>query len=232
MFSARPKSGEDADGEGVAPAEFQDYFVRQARFTAGTATRYDPSIITGQSTHQHLARGFTIGTRLHSAPVVRLADAKPVQLGHVVKADGRWRLFAFADGENPADTRSMLSALCNFLAESSESPVKRFTRPGADIDSVIETLAVFQQGHGALVIEAMHQLLLPRKGRYGLIDYEKMFCPDLKSRNDIYEMRGIDRQKGCVVVVRPDQYVANVLPLDAYDEISAFFNGFMIQPAS
>ncbi|WP_245161234.1 hypothetical protein [Blastococcus sp. CT_GayMR16] len=26
--------------------------------------------------------------RFHSAPVVRLADAKPVQLGHVARADG------------------------------------------------------------------------------------------------------------------------------------------------
>ena len=29
-------------------------------------------------------------------------------------------------------------------------------------------------------------------------------------------MRGIDRERGCMVVVRPDQYVAHVLPLDGY----------------
>jgi phenol 2-monooxygenase len=28
-------------------------------------------------------------------------------------------------------------------------------------------------------------------------------------------------------VVRPDQYVAHVLPLDAYGELAAFFAGFM-----
>jgi len=31
------------------------------------------------------------------------------------------------------------------------------------------------------------------------------------------------------VVVRPDQYVAHVLPLNAYAELSAFFGGFMLQ---
>ena len=41
-------------------------------------------------------------------------------------------------------------------------------------------------------------------------------------------MRGIDRDRGCVVVVRPDQYVADVLPLDAYADLSAFFDGFML----
>jgi phenol 2-monooxygenase len=28
--------------------------------------------------------------------------------------------------------------------------------------------------------------------------------------------------------VRPDQYVAHILPLDAYTELTAFFDGFMI----
>lgn len=35
--------------------------------------------------------------RFHSAPVIRLADAQPVELGHVARADGRWRIYAFAD---------------------------------------------------------------------------------------------------------------------------------------
>jgi len=99
---------------------------------------------------------------------------------------------------------------------------------GPDIDSVIDVRAVFQQGHRALAIEAMPAFLLPRKGRYGLHDYEKMFCPDLKSGHDIFDMRGIDRNGGCVVVVRPDQYVAHVLPLDAHAELAAFFDGFMV----
>ena len=44
---------------------------------------------------------------------------------------------------------------------------------------------------------------------------------------DIFELRGIDRA-GCVVVVRPDQYVANVLPLTATDELAAFFAQFLL----
>ena len=82
-----------------------------------------------------------------------------------------------------------------------------------------------------LAIEAMPSFLLPRKGRYGLRDYEKMFCPDLKSGHDIFTMRGIDRERGCMVIVRPDQYVAHVLPLDGYAQLAAFFDGFMMRHA-
>ena len=66
---------------------------------------------------------------------------------------------------------------------------------------------------------------MPRKGCFGLIDYEKAYCPDLKNGPDIFDLRGIDRERGAMVVVRPDQYVSNVLPLDAHDELAAFFGG-------
>ena len=95
---------------------------------------------------------------------------------------------------------------------------------------MIDVRAVFQQAHRELAIEAMPAFLLPRKGRHGLRDYEKTFCPDLKAGRDIFAMRGIDRSAGCMVVVRPDQYVAHVLPLDAHAELAAFFDGFMLQP--
>jgi phenol 2-monooxygenase len=228
MFSARPKGSAAPHDGGIDPAEFQDYFVRQGRFTAGTATRYRPSLITGDSAHQDLARGFPVGMRFHSAPVLRVADAKPVQLGHRVRADGRWRLFAFADAAHPTDASSRLRRLCEFLHQSPDSPVRRFCRPEDDIDAVIEVIAICQQAHGALSIEGMPALLLPRKGRYGLVDYEKIYCPDLKGGRDIFDLRQIDRQRGCLVIVRPDQYIAHVLPLDADAELSAFFHRFML----
>jgi hypothetical protein len=227
MFSAPPKDPSDAKSQGVDPAEFQKYFVKQGRFTAGTETRYSPSIISAEPTHQHLAEGLTIGMRFHSAPVIRLADARPLHLGHTLKADGRWRVFAFAAAEDPVAASSRLRAVCEFLAGSPRSPARRYTPKGADIDSVIDVRAVFQQGHLELAIEAMPSFLMPAKGRYGLRDYEKMFCPDLKNRNDIFDLRGIDRTGGCMVVVRPDQYVAHILPLDAHAELGAFFDGFM-----
>lgn len=218
-----------ATEEATDPAMVRDYYVRFGHYTAGTATHYKPSALTGEPTYQTLAKGLVVGKRFHSAPVIRLVDAKPMQLGHTVKADGRWRIFAFSGPENPNDASSPVRALCDFLANNPESPVRKYTPTGADVDAVIDVRAVFQQGHRDLRVEAMPALLLPQKGRYGLHDYEKMFCPDLKSGNDIFDMRGIDRTLGCMVVVRPDQYVAHVLPLNAYAELSSFFAGFMRQ---
>ncbi|WP_225782829.1 FAD-binding monooxygenase [Xenophilus sp. Marseille-Q4582] len=221
MFSDRARQRADADS-GVDPEAFRSYFERHGRFTAGLGTHYRPSIITGGAAHQALARGFVIGTRFHSAPVVRVADARPLQLGHVASADGRWRLYAFA-----AASPASLHALCRFLEESPESPVRRFTPAGQDIDSVFDVRAIFQQPHAALDIARVPPLLLPRKGALGLRDYEKAYAPDFRNAADIFELRGIDRARGALVVVRPDQYVAHVLPLQAHETLAAFFAGFM-----
>src|SRR4029453_7730400 len=209
---------------GVDPAELQAYFVKSGRYTAGVATHYPPStVLTAGGTHQNLAKGFTIGMRFHSAPVVRVADAKPMQLGHVARADGAWRIYAFADA-----SAQRLLALARFLIESPKSPIRRFTAKGAEIDSVIDVRAVFQQGHRDLKVEELPSILLPRKGRFGLIDYEKAFTPDLKNGPDIFDLRGIDREAGAMVVVRPDQHVAHVLPLDAHDQPAAFVGRILL----
>ena len=228
MFSERPKEGANDDSEGVDPKEFQKYFVKHGRFTAGTATHYRPSMICGEAMHQHLAEGFVIGMRFHSAPVIRLADARHVHLGHTVKADGRWRLFAFAGENDNAGSNSAIRTLCDYLADFPESPIRQYTPAGADIDGLIEVCAIFQQDHRELALESMPELLLPKKGRYGLWDYEKVFCPDLKNGQDIFDLRGINREQGCMVLVRPDQYIAHVLPLDDYQTLADFFAGFML----
>ena len=224
IMASQPLDPQRPELGGVDPAALQAYFVKSGRYTAGVATQYAPStVLTAQPTHQALATGFPIGMRFHSAPVVRLADAKPVQLGHAARADGAWRIYAFADAG-----AKRLRELATYLADSPNSPIRRCTPSGAEIDSVIDFRAVFQQTHRELEVDTLPPMLLPRKGRLGLADYEKAYCADHKSGADIFDLRGVDRAKGAMVVVRPDQYVSNVLPLDARDELAAFFAQFLL----
>ncbi|MCY0963780.1 FAD-dependent monooxygenase [Parathalassolituus penaei] len=226
MFSAKPKSADNPDG--VDPAEFQRYFQLFGKYTAGVSIQYRPSIMVGSGTHQALATGLTVGKRFHSAPVVRQGDAKPVQLGHCHTANGAYRVYAFAGKDEPFSARCGVKALCDFLA-SPESPVQRYTPAGADADSVIDVRAVFQQHHQTVETALIPEALAPRKGRYGLRDCEKVYCVDKRpvssgGGHNIYEMRGINQDKGCIVIVRPDQYVADVLPLDDHAGLAAFFS--------
>jgi phenol 2-monooxygenase len=222
IMSAPPGQSE-LDG-GSEPRIVQ-HFKKNLEFTGGLAVRYDGSALIGPGTYQGLAAGQEIGRRFHSAPVVRLADAKPMQLGHVAEADGRWRIYAFAGRGDTGAAGAGMYALAEWLRNDAESPVVRFRRAGEDIDALIDLRAVFQQTFDALRYEDMPLLLRPAKGTLGLQDHEKVYCVDHKGVGDIYDMRGIDRERGCMIVVRPDQYIAHVLPLDAYAELAAFFGG-------
>lgn len=202
-------------------------FVNNLPFTCGLTIQYEPGALTGPATHQRLATGFDIGKRFHSAPVVRLADAKPMQLGHCIEADARFRLFVFAPAGDRGAPGGAVAALCDWLQHDAASPLRRHTAAGEDVDAVIDTRAVFPQGFRDLDFAALPALLRPHVGRYGLRDYEKVFCADLKRGEDIFALRGIDRAAGCLVVVRPDQYVGHVLPLQARGELAAYFAGIL-----
>ncbi len=221
LFSAKTKNAEEA-------AQFQTYFKKHGRYTAGVETRYDPSLIITDDDHQALATGLKVGMRFHSAPVIRLGDGKPMELAQTLKADGRWRLFAFASAKDMGLPEGDIAQLCTYLTQSMESPVVRYTPKGSDIDSVIDVRAVFQGPHHDMSLETMPNLLLPRKGKFGLIDYEKVFCPNFKTGPDIFDLRGIDRTQGALILVRPDQFIASVQPLTHRDRIARFFDRFMI----
>lgn len=221
MIGARPKDPMHPLAGGIDPTELQAYFIKAGRYTAGVATHYRPGPLIGEDTWQDLARGLVIGTRFHSAPVIRLADARPMHLGHTLIADGRWRLYAFADASG-----KRLAHLCEYLLSDPSSPLRQFTAPGADLDSVLDVRAVFQRSHRELKVEQLPGLLLPRKGCFGLIDYEKAFT--LNPASNIYTARGIDAEQGAMVLVRPDQYIAQVLPLDGYHALEAFLRPIFI----
>ena len=219
------------DDSSVSAEEVQEYFVRSGHYTAGTATHYVESQLTGGTEHQQLASGLVPGKRFHSSPIVRLIDAKPMQLGHILEADGRWRIIICAPKkESIVQSIDALDHVCEFLEFSRQSPIRRFTPDSVAMDSVIDVRAVIPYFFRDLEISDMPEFLLPRKGQFQLRDYEKLFCFGADDDSNFYSNRGIDENEGCLIVVRPDQYVSKILPFNAVNELGQHFSAFMIEP--
>ncbi|KIA60905.1 FAD-binding monooxygenase [Nocardia vulneris] len=218
MMAKRPE-------EFDSPSELEDFYVKTAEFPAGFMTEYPSSMIVGDRTRQHLATGFPIGKRFKSAPVVRVADANSVHLGHHHRADGRWRIYAFA--ADPGTAGSALAGWAQWLATSPDSPVVAYTPKDADVDSVFDVKVVYRQPHTDVDLAAVPETFLPTVGPFGVVDYEKVYATDPEA--DIFAERGID-SGGAVIVVRPDQYVAAVLPLTATTELAEFFGRILLSP--
>lgn len=67
---------------------------------------------------------------------------------------------------------------------------------------------------------------MPKVGRLQVMDWEKVYSTI--EDDDIFENRGVDRS-GALVIVRPDMYVAHILPLSARTELTEFFAQSMVR---
>ncbi len=209
------------------PQELATFYLGTAEFPSGFMTQYGPSMIEGDAAHQNLASGFPIGKRFASSPVTLVADGNVVHLGHHARADGRWRVYAFADAP-AAGEPSALQSWAEW-ASSDDSPFALFTPAGDDVDAVFDVKAIYQQGFADVDVSQVPQVFRPRTGPFGLTDGEKVFAagPGAWNDVDVFAERGLSRD-GVVVVVRPDQYVAHVLPLTVTAELAAFFARHML----
>lgn len=210
------------------PEELQRYYVSTFEFPAGFMTEYTESMITTGAEHQALAAGFPIGKRFKSAEVIRRADNRWRHLGHLHEADGRWRVYVFADASAPALCGTPTAEFAEWWRRSPESPWVRFTPAGGDEDAVFDTKVIYQQDYTFVEPYDVPDAFKPVKAPLGLVDINQVFASG--HGRDIFRDRGISSE-GAVVVVRPDQYVAGVFPITAHDEISAFFGGNMVAPA-
>jgi phenol 2-monooxygenase len=205
------------------PQDLATYYLATAEFPSGFMTQYEPSMIIDGVSRQELAVGFPLGKRFKSAQVTRVSDGNVEHLGHHARADGRWRLYAFADGD--------ASKLASWAA-AVEPLVAHYTPADDDADAVFDVIAIYQQRFDEMEFHDAPALFRPQTGPFGLTDWEKVYsaAPTVWCHEDIFDARELSRE-GVVVVVRPDQYVAAILPLDAVDELSAFFEGNLL-PAS
>lgn len=219
LMGAKVLDPEHPELGGVDPSEVTAHYVKSEVQASGFGTHYEPSIIVSDGEHQQLATGFPIGMRFHSAPVVRVCDATPQQLGHHMRADGRWRLYAFAGPDAPSASGA-IDRWAEWVRTDPSSPYVTSRIPGTDAGSVFDVKAIYQQHHDEVEPGDVDPIFRPRFGPFQVIDEELVYAAD--EADDIFERRGVSRE-GCVVVVRPDMFVGTVLPLDRPELLAEYF---------
>lgn len=190
------------------PNELEEFYAQTAEFNAGYLTDYDPSMITTDARHQELAPGFPVGRRFKSAMTGRVCDLVPTHLGHEHAADGRWRVYVFADSVAPGESE-VLKAWAEWAAEALPQ-------------DLFDTKLIHQQQYTEFDMSDIPAAFKPKTGRFELTDMEKAF--GVLEEHDIFDERSISRE-GAVVIVRPDQYVAGIFPLANTMELESFLNG-------
>ena len=207
------------------PQDLARWYEKTIEFPMGFMTQYPKNQIVAGAEHQHLAAGFPIGKRFKSTEVIRRADNRWRHLGHLHEADGRWRVYVFADKAAPATSGTLTADFAQWWQHDATSPRVTYTPSNADTDAIFDTKVIYQQDYTEVEPGDVPQAFKPTKTPFGLIDVNQIFASG--HGRDIFRDRDIHRG-GAIVIVRPDQYVSGVFPLDARDALKAFFAQHML----
>lgn len=239
------------DEAGISMDEFKDAFEKGNLFASGVAVDYGASLIvakTGDAAEQgdgtdvsqkqtslrvvgkqELAANIKIGMRMPSFKVLNQSDARPWHLQERLKSDGRWRLVLFAGDVSNKKQMAQVQNLGAALALP-ESFISRFTPPGKPINSVIEAMLIHSVPRTSVDIFDFPEIFRPFDKRDGW-DYMKIYVDDQsyhEGHGQAYKNYGVDPQVGCVVILRPDQYVGFVGSLEDVEAMDHYFSGFMV----
>jgi phenol 2-monooxygenase len=255
LFSGRPAK-DVMDEEGVSMEEFKDAFEKGNMFASGLSVNYGPSNIVAKAgdplaqadgtkivsppgvslteetfaKNQALATGIPVGMRFNSFKVLNQACARPYHFQERLKADGRFRIVLFAGDVLDPEQKGRVETFCNRLDEHN-SFLHRVTPKGQKVDSVIAVLTIHSSKRWDTdIIRDFPSILRPWDEQTGY-DYEKVHVDDEsyhEGYGNAYENYGVDRKRGCVVAVRPDQYVGWVGDLDDFDDLSDYFKGCLL----
>lgn len=245
LFSGRPAK-DLLDTEGISMQEFKDAFEKGNQFASGLSVDYGSSVLEAKTSAEGvddntqvaslvkskpgLATGLPIGMRFNSFKVLNQADARPWHFQERLPADGRFRIVLFAgDILNPAQ-KARVDEFCASL-DKPTSFLRRATPQGAKIDSVVEVLTIHSAPRTETeLLRDFPAILHPYDDHTGW-DYGKVFV-DADSYHegfgDAYKNYGVEKSKGCVVAVRPDQYVGWVGDLEDFGELEKYFEGILV----
>lgn len=207
------------------PQDLARWYEKTIEFPMGFMTQYPKNQIVAGAEHQQLAAGFPIGKRFKSTEVIRRADNRWRHLGHLHEADGRWRVYVFADQAAPATSGTLTADFAQWWQHDATSPRVTYTSRHADTDAIFDTKVIYQQDYTEVEPGDVPEAFKPTKTPFGLIDVNQIFASG--HGRDIFRDREIHRG-GAIVIVRPDQYVSGVFPIDARDELKAFFAQHML----
>ena len=252
LFSGSPSKA--ADLNGISLEEVKQAYKENYMFVSGLAVDYSASILIAKagvsatdsndikvspdkalgniSGNQGLALNVPLGKRFPSFQVLNQSDARPWQFAHYLRSDGRFRVVLFAGNLTKKEQWERVQQFGKEIA-SPDSFLGRFTPSNKPPDSVIEVLTIHSGPRIEIELLDLHPVFHPFDEKRGW-DYEKVFVDDVsyhEGHGEAYQNYGVDRERGCVVILRPDQYVAWVGELEDVHDMDRYFSGFLVPQA-
>ncbi len=209
------------------------------------------------TSHQHLASKTILGQRFPSFKVLNHSDARCWHLANWLKSDGCFHILLFAGDVSQRGQMDRVRKFASEMAKRSHTiPLhqqqrKRFAQHhqansqcSSSNPSTTQSQCQSRNSSGGiahlLTIHAaprhrieLHNfppLLLPYDEELGY-DYDRVFVDGesyYEGHGRAYEGYGIDPERGCVVLLRPDQHVAWIGEVEDVAGLEGYFAGILV----
>ncbi|KAI1412540.1 putative phenol 2-monooxygenase [Hypoxylon sp. FL1857] len=255
LFSGRPAK-DIMDAEGVSMEEFKDAFLKGNLFASGLIVNYGPSELIAKpvdatdqgdeselkasppiaisadafAKKQALATGLPVGMRFNSFKVLNQSDGRPWHFQEKLKSNGKFRVVLFAGNVLSPTQRERVEKFCEAL-DAPTSFLRAATAVGPSLDTAIEVLTIHSSKRTETeLLRDLPEVLHPYDPHTGW-DYDKVFVDDVSYHEgfgDAYTNYGVDKERGCVVVARPDQHVGWIGELEDFEGLQRYFEGCLV----
>ncbi|OJI91100.1 hypothetical protein ASPTUDRAFT_114203 [Aspergillus tubingensis CBS 134.48] len=207
----------------------QDVFRENEMFAEGHVSFYKASLIVDKDSTP-VAKHLTAGERFPQALICKQADGQPWWTSRLLNSDGRFRVLLLVGDCRLEDQKSRILA----LNEGLSALQKRFTPPKQKLDSVIEVKAIHSAPLDDVELSDFPPVLHQFDETTGW-DYTKVWSDsecfwDEQCKGNAYEIWGVDRSRGAMVALRPDQYIGWIGELDDVAGVTKYFEGFLREP--
>ena len=208
LFSGRPAK-DVMDLEGISVEEFRHVMEANMMFFTGLSVKYGASMLVAKEDRQELASNIKLGTRLASQRMVNQSDGRVWELQRKLVSDGRFRMIVFAGDVTKGEQQRRLQAFCRGLRASV------FLERHLNKSFVVLTCHSAKRREVELlrdVPDVLHAFDTTRGW-----DYDSVYADDDSydgGCGEAYTRYGVDRERGCIVTLRPDQHVGQVESVD------------------
>jgi phenol 2-monooxygenase len=236
-----------SQGQSSVSEEYRSFRDGFSMFLSGVSVTYEPNTLimhlnTDQQSCQSegtssdaplqstdgIAKSIALGQRLPSHKVVCQCESTVVHLANALPSTGKWRILVFAGDIRSKEQRDIVYRLGDTL----QSLQRNYSRDGSHGTSIIEVLLIHSGSRVCVAPLSLHEVYHPWDGALGW-DLWKIFSDDagdFEPCSSAYEKFGVDKENGCLAILRPDQHVSFVGFLDQHQPVESFLARFMISP--
>ncbi|GIK04641.1 hypothetical protein Aspvir_008724 [Aspergillus viridinutans] len=230
------KEQEGDAAESTAPSNgketLMDVIQLSIAFANGYVCYYGPSALVHKG-GEGIAANLIPGERFPPAKIRNQADGRAWWTTRLFTSDGRFRIVLLAGDMRREDQRQRVSTFSTHLA-SAESVLQRYKPEGDKLDSLVEVITVHSAPVRDMDFSDFPEMLRQFDQERGWA-YEKIWSDDecfwdRQCTGKGYEFWGVDRVRGALVILRPDQHIGWVGNMEDVDGMTGYFEQIFQSP--